>query len=60
MQTGFTVVEPAIAYDWSASVTGPDYSFDYESSGGLFSTAPSASAAGLSMRNTSPCRRLPA
>jgi hypothetical protein len=36
MQTGFTVVEPAIAYDWSASVTGPDYSFDYESSGGLF------------------------
>jgi hypothetical protein len=36
MQTGFTVVEPAIGYDWSASVTGPDYSFNYESSGGLF------------------------
>lgn len=36
MQTGFTVVEPAIGYDWSASVSGPDYSYAYESSGGLF------------------------
>jgi hypothetical protein len=35
MHTGFTVVEPAIGYDWSATVTGPDYSYDYENGGFL-------------------------
>lgn len=37
MQTGFTVITPAVGYDWSASVTGPNgYSYAYASSGGLF------------------------
>lgn len=36
MQTGFTVVAPAIAYEWSATVTGPDFIQQFESSGGLF------------------------
>lgn len=35
MQTGFTVVEPAIGYDWSASVAGPDYAHQYEAGGFL-------------------------
>jgi DNA/RNA non-specific endonuclease len=35
MRTGFTVVEPAIGYDWSASVIGPDYFYDYENGGFL-------------------------
>jgi hypothetical protein len=36
MRTGFTVIAPAIGYDWSAFVGGPDYLYDYESGGGLF------------------------
>lgn len=35
MRTGFTVDEPAIGYDWSAFVVGPDYFNDFESSGFL-------------------------
>lgn len=35
MRTGFTVDEPAIGYDWSAFVFGPDYFYDYESGGFL-------------------------
>lgn len=35
MRTGFTVVAPAIGYDWSASISGPDYFYNYESGGFL-------------------------
>ena len=35
MQTGFTVIAAAIGYSWSASVSGPDYAYEYESGGPL-------------------------
>jgi glutamyl endopeptidase len=35
MTTGFTVDAPALQYGWEVNITGPDYSYDYNSSGFL-------------------------
>ncbi len=36
MTTGFTVVIPAISYAWQATIAGPDDSYVFQQSGGLF------------------------